>query len=204
MEFLMAFKTARNEAMTASNIRSGFAATGLVPFNPEQVLCTISRPLTPPELPTATNDQWAPETPHNVHQLERQVAAIKGFIRRRFRSPPSPTDTALAQLAKGCEMAMHSVVLLAAENEKLRAANERQKRKRQLKRRYISKESALSGADAAQLIPSPQVPKEVEDDGGVEELQPTQDAPVVEPILTITCYICRGSNHYAIECQKYR
>jgi hypothetical protein len=203
MEFLTAFKAARSEAMTASNIRSGFAATGLVPLDPEQVLCTISRPLTPPELLTAMNDRWAPETPHNVHQLERQVAAIKGFIQRRSKSPPSPTDAALSQLVKGCEMAMHSVVLLATENKKLRAANERQKRKRQLKRRYISKESTLSGAEAAQLILGSQIPVEVVDNHTVEGPDLTEDVPIVDPVLTITCYICCGSNHYARECQKY-
>jgi len=204
LEFLTAFKAARSEAMTASNIRSGFAATGLVPLDPEQVLCTISRPLTPPELLAATNDRWAPETPHNVHQLERQVTAIKGFIQRRSKSPPSPTDAALNQLVKGCELAMHSVVLLAAENEKLRAANERQKRKRQLKRRYISKESALSGADAAQLVLGPQIPIDVQGDGAVEEALPTPDPPIATPIPEITCYICRRSDHYAVECPKYK
>jgi hypothetical protein len=101
-------------------------------------------------------------------------------------------------------MAMHSVVLLAAENQKLRAANERQKRKRQLKRRYISKESALSGADAAQLILDPQIPEEAEDNGGVEEPPLAPDPPIVDVIPVITCYICRGSDHYAIECQKYK
>jgi hypothetical protein len=40
IEFLTAFKAARNEAMNASNIRSGFAATatGLVPLDLERVL----------------------------------------------------------------------------------------------------------------------------------------------------------------------
>jgi hypothetical protein len=133
IEFITAFRAARIEAMTARNIRSGFSATGLVPFDPERVLCTILRPLTPQELPTAVHARWVPETPRNVQQLEQQVAAIKGFIQRRSKSPPTPTDTALSQLVKGCEMAMQSVVLLAAENEKLRSANERQTRKRQLK-----------------------------------------------------------------------
>jgi hypothetical protein len=148
------------------------------------------------------DNRWVPETPHNIHQLERQMTAIMGFIQRRSRSPPSPTDAALAQLVKGCEMAMHSVVLLAAENEQLQTANECQKLKRQLKRRYISKESALSAAEAAQLIIDPQVAEEVEDNGSVEEPQPTQITPVVATLPAITCYICCGFDHFAINCQK--
>ena len=200
IEFITAFKTARNEAMIASNIRSGFTATGLVPLNPEQVLCTISRPLTPPEMPAAARNIWVPETPHNVHQLEQQVAAIKGFIQRRSQSPPTPTDAALNQLVKGCEMAMHNVVLLAAENERLRTANERQKRKRQLKRRYISKESALSAAEASKLILDPIVLQEVEEDDVFDEPQPTQTTLNVVDTHAITCYICRGFDHLAVNC----
>jgi hypothetical protein len=204
IEFLTAFKAARNEAITDSNVRSGFAATGLVPFDPEQVLCTISRPLTPPELRAATNDRWVPETPHNVHQLERQVAAIKGFIQRRSKSSPSPTDMALNQLVKGCELAMHSVVLLAAENEKLLTANERQKCKRQLKQRFTSKESALSAAEATQMVLGSQLPTGVVDNSVAAEPHPTEDVPIVDPVLMITCYICRGFDHHARECQKHK
>jgi hypothetical protein len=204
LEFIIAFKAARLEAMTASNIRSGFAATGLVPYNPEQVLCTISRPLTPPEIPTAINDVWVPETPHNIRQLEQQVATVKGFIQRRSKSPPTPTDTALNQLVKGCELAMQSVVLLAAENERLRIANERQKRKRQLKRRYISRENALSAAEGNRLVLDPNTSIEVEDDAVLEELEPAQNPPILIATPAITCYICRGHNHLAINCQKYK
>jgi hypothetical protein len=190
--------------MTTSNIRSSFTATGLIPLDPEQVLYTISRPLTPPEPSPATYNPLAPETPHNVHQLERQVTVLKSFLQRRSKSPPSPTDTALKKLVKGCEMAMHSVVLLTAENERLRIANERQKRKRQLKRRFISKESALSAAEAASMILGPEVVEEVGDDQVVGRPKPTPIVPIVDNQPVITCYICRGSDHYAISCQKYR
>jgi hypothetical protein len=50
---------------------------------------------------------------------------IKGYLKRRSNSPPSPTDAALDQLVKGCQIAMNGAVLLIDENEKLRVANER-------------------------------------------------------------------------------
>jgi hypothetical protein len=204
IEFITAFKTARSEAMTASNIHSGFAATGLVPYNPESVLCTISRPLTPPKISTAIHDQWVPETPYNTHQLERQAATIRSFIQRRSKSPPTPTDIALNQLVKGCELAMQSVVLLAAENEKLRIANERQKRKRQLKRRYISKQSALSAAEGIRLVLDPKGSTEVENGHIIEEAESDQILPILVDAPAITCYICRGYDHLAVDCQKYK
>ena len=44
-------------------------------------------------------------------------------------------------------MAMSSAVLLASENEKLQVENQRQKRKRAIKRTYIAKGGVLSGAE---------------------------------------------------------
>jgi len=38
VDFLPAFYIAHQQAMTAETILAGFAATGLVPFNPEKVL----------------------------------------------------------------------------------------------------------------------------------------------------------------------
>jgi hypothetical protein len=49
-EFLTSFVKARHKAFTASNIQSGFKATGVVPYNPMEVLADIPRPATPPEL----------------------------------------------------------------------------------------------------------------------------------------------------------
>ena len=41
-DFLLAYLTARTEALTLNTIRSGFAATGLVPYNPERVLSKLN------------------------------------------------------------------------------------------------------------------------------------------------------------------
>lgn len=87
-DFLYAFKNARVQALSEHNIKSGFTVTGLVLLNPDQVLSKIQiRPYTSPE-PTATNqEQWQPETPHNLAPLEQQVATIKGYLKRRSKSP---------------------------------------------------------------------------------------------------------------------
>lgn len=49
------YSHARNKAFTQRNIRSGFSASGLYPFNPERVLQSMPKP--PPELkPINTNE----------------------------------------------------------------------------------------------------------------------------------------------------
>jgi hypothetical protein len=203
-EFLYAFRNARNEALSKSNILSSFTATGLVPFGPDQVLSTLRIAPHTPELLPVCQGQWQPETPHNLTQLEHQVAAIRGYLEKRSKSPPTPTDQALNQLVKGCQIAIQGAALLAAENEKLRAANERQTQKRQLKRKYISQVTALTAAEAVKLIEQPKgapivVEDEVDEEPCIEENPPNEEENVV-----ITCFICRGDDHYAKDCQKYK
>jgi hypothetical protein len=204
VEFLRAFKTARNEALSESNIKSAFAAAGLVPFDPSQVLSTISCPQTPTRHTATVQERWQPETPHNLAQLEQQAATIKDYLKRRSKSPPTPTDQALNQLVKGCQIAMQGAVLLAAENEQLRAANERQTQKKQSKKRYISKATAITAAEAVSLMQSSEntqddVVEQVDQEATVEQEPAIDEAP-----KEITCYICRGYDHLAFNCMKYR
>ncbi len=127
-DFLTAYLAARIEAMVTKTIRSGFAAIGLVPYDPERVLSKLNIQLqtpTPPPTITTIQQQWVPKTPHNPTDLELQAQAIREYIRRRTTTLPSPTDIVLQQLVKGCQMAIHSATILAEENRQLRAENER-------------------------------------------------------------------------------
>jgi hypothetical protein len=150
-EFLPLYNQARHAALHQDNIRAGFAATGLVPYSPDRVLSQLHAEYqTPsPQRCPPSNASWAAKTPHNIAELQKQTALLKGYLRRRTHSPPSPTEQALSQLVKGCEMAMSSAVLLASENEKLCMENQRQKKKRAKKRKYIAKGGVLSGAERA-------------------------------------------------------
>jgi hypothetical protein len=56
--FTSLYKPARERAFTPKNIKAGFAASGLFPFNPERVLRTVPKP--PGELTLAVTN----ETPH--------------------------------------------------------------------------------------------------------------------------------------------
>ena len=106
---------------------------------------TQLRTPTPPLLPTSIEQgPWILETPHNTTELELQSKAIKDYLKRRTKSPPSPTEAALNQLVKGCEMAMNSAILLVEENRQLRAVNAKQVKKRAKRRTYIATSGVLT------------------------------------------------------------
>ncbi len=74
--FLELVFNARKKTFSSKNIKSGFAATGLVPFNPSQVLTRLQVNICTPSPPPATP---APEpssslllkTPSNIIELDR-------------------------------------------------------------------------------------------------------------------------------------
>ena len=65
---------------------------------------------------TQAPEPWQFQTPHNTTQLELQAEAIKDNIQHAL---PTPTNRALNQLVKGCQLAMNSAVLLVEENRQL-------------------------------------------------------------------------------------
>ena len=100
------------------------------------------------------------------------------------------------QLIKGCQMAMHNTVLLSSENEKLRAANERQKQKKKEKRTQLATGGTLTVAQGRERI---------------QEREVVQNPPVmpVEGVALKTnrrglpsCYICYSFDHIASACPK--
>lgn len=193
-DFLPAYFTARTEALTLRTIRSGFAATGLVPYDPERVLSKLNTQLqtpTPPILSVDEQASWVPETPHNIQELESQAKAIGDFVRRRTAGSTSPTDRAVRQLVKGCQMAMHSAVLLADENKKLRAANERQKKKRAVRRSYIATGGVLTVQEGLDRSVAANTELTAQFTGGVKERR------IRAPR---TCSVCGSLEHTARTC----
>jgi len=193
-DFLSAYLTARTEALISNTIRSGFAATGLVPYDPEYVLSKLNTQLrtpTPPPPPATKQAPWVPETPHNIQELEFQAKAIGDYIQRRTAGSSSPTDRAIQQLVKGCQLAMHSAVLLTDENKKLRAANERQKKKRAVRRSYIATGGVLTVQEGLNRSAVANTEPTGQSTGGVEEVR------IRAPR---TCSMCKSLEHTARTC----
>jgi hypothetical protein len=202
-DFLELYRRARNQTYRPNTIQSGFRATGLVPFNPDEVLTRLHIQLRTPSPPCATTTTtttttitttWTSETPHNVVELEEQTKTVKTLIRYRTQSPPSPTVKAIDQIIKGCALAMNEKVLLADEVTKLRAANARVVKKRQKKKSYVGNKEVRSVAEVQQA--QEQHTERVEEE--IVTVEETTSTQLVRPLRM--CSMCRSTEHTARTC----
>ena len=94
-EFLPLYMQARQTALHQNNMQTGFAVTGLVPYDPDRVLAQLHTEYQTPPPRSPSNASWAAETPHNIAELQQQTALLKRYPKHRTHSPPSPTEQAL-------------------------------------------------------------------------------------------------------------
>lgn len=201
-DFLELYQAARPLAFTCSSIQNGFRASGLVPLNPnevlERLLVDISNRLAtpPPQLPNQPTQTWLPGTPHNIIDLTQQSTAVGRLIRYNPLSPPSPTVRAIAQLTKGCQLAMHQGIILANENAKLRAANEKIKKKRMKRTTYVGRGGASTGAEGLGV--------HIETENTMEEaFEVVEAVEAPAPLRALRqCSICRSTQHTARTCSE--
>ena len=153
MEFLAIYKRVRPQIFTKSNILGAFKGAGLYPLNPTAVLDLLNAPLGPttpenePEQVQQQSSPWAPQTPYTIKQLDKQKQALSSRLETRLRRLSSPTQKLLNQVVKACQTAMTGATVLAVENQALREANAKQKRKRASERTYIGEGGVLSGKE---------------------------------------------------------
>jgi hypothetical protein len=114
------------------------------------------------------------------------------------------------RVIKACETSMHNVILLEDEVRRLRIENERQKKKRRLKKSYLGRQKVLLGAQGSQLVLETQDKRPRKYTPEDEDIEVIYDpiilpaATPAEPTPQITCYICRGYDHDAAHCSEYR
>jgi hypothetical protein len=71
-DFLIIYLKARTESQSTTNIISSFRATGLVPYDPDQVLSRLNilfRTPTPP--PSILQSPFIVATPYDISQLQQ-------------------------------------------------------------------------------------------------------------------------------------
>ncbi|KAM4064008.1 DDE superfamily endonuclease [Hirsutella rhossiliensis] len=157
-DFLVLYHQAHRITFTEKTIKNAFEAVGIVPYNPQKVLSRLNvRTPSPLLQPTTLDPCHAPKvldhgrwlgkargweasrsgsqrlakTPHNITELEAQAKALQKQVAVRY-------------LVKGCQMAMHGAALLSEENERLRSENQRQRRKRDMRRSYVAHGGVLA------------------------------------------------------------
>jgi DDE superfamily endonuclease/helix-turn-helix, Psq domain len=154
-DFFLAFCIAFPEAMTISNVQGGFRGTGIVPFNPEEVLEGLPWCI---DTPTATNSRpgtaqsWHPKTPQNATEASSQSTFIKTRISQHQGSSPTPIIDAVNQFARGSVMIMHEVALLRSRITELEEVNERLSKRRRTKKTRLQKGGSLSIKEADDLM----------------------------------------------------
>ena len=70
-----------------------------MPFNPDRVLSKLNiqlnTPTPPGSRPDSQSSHFTPKAPATVTELLKQGSSIKGFLKQRSTSPPTPLKTAL-------------------------------------------------------------------------------------------------------------
>jgi hypothetical protein len=201
LDFLDTYPNARFEAYKPETIKNSFAATGLVPYDPNRVIQKLNIQIRTPTPPISrgsdSSRNFTPKTPKTLKQLRRQASSLKKLLNQRSTSPQSPSKRVLNQLIKGCEITMQSAAILAQEVHNLRAANEKQKQKRTRSRQQIVRSEGLSVAELEQLaqtaiIPTNQAPIN-EPTGQPEAQEPRPRAPP-------RCSECNIQGHKRTHC----
>ncbi|EEA20812.1 hypothetical protein TMatcc_000803 [Talaromyces marneffei ATCC 18224] len=155
LDFLMAFPQARTEAYTARTIQNSFVATGLVPFNPDRVIQQLNIRLktpTPPPSRSSNTQSSCLQTLQNIRQFVRQTTTITKRINERTGTPNQVIDQAIMRISKAYEITMNDLVLVRKEIHDLRAANEKEKQKRQKSKKQISIEQGITREEAQALV----------------------------------------------------
>jgi hypothetical protein len=155
IDFLTAFPQARTVAYKAQTIRNSFAATGLVPFNPDRVIQQLNIQLktpTPPPSRSSNTQSSCLQTPQNIRQFVRQSTTIKRRISERTGSPNQVIDQAIMRMSKAYETTVNDLLLVRKENHDLRAAHEKEKQKRQKSKKQISVEQGITREEAQALV----------------------------------------------------
>ena len=198
-DFLTLYQEIRPAVFQSATIQSGFKATGIVPFDPDQVLSELHVQMqtpSPPRVLTQVLCPWDPETPHNIAELELQTKAIQRLIRYRTQSPPTPAIQAVNQLIKGCQLAMHNATILAAENRQLWAANKKVQKKRAKKIEFVGRGGTLTAQEVQEGRNQSVIHKEAR----VQVVEPPTPSALIR--APRTCSVCRSLEHTARTCAK--
>ena len=144
--FITSYNHARNEGLSARNIRAGWKASGLCPYNPQLVLNSsqvLGRPVTPPQRnQTLEVADQVVNTPHSARDLHFSQQLL-----RRSENIPRPTRMLIEKAGKAIDNANARAALHEAESDRLRYQLDRLKSNRTRKRIQIDPNERYSNAE---------------------------------------------------------
>ena len=196
LEFLPAFKEAFRAVFTEQNIKSGFWATGLVLYNPDNVLSHLDLQLKTPTPPLIKEQDWTSKTPQNAAELECQTTHLKDCLVQHQDSSPTSINKAFNQLVKGAQIMVHSATLLKAEVKVLQEANQVKKRRERKRKRCIYQGGSLTVKEGEELVQSTQTWQEEQEEGS-DTIQPWRLEAKWQ-----RCGLCNQVGHNACTCKE--
>ncbi|OJK02386.1 hypothetical protein ASPACDRAFT_58706 [Aspergillus aculeatus ATCC 16872] len=179
-------------AFKEANIRSAFKASGLVPYDPSQVLDKLiyedfdSRPSSQDSRSTIS------KTPVNTNQFKKQEARLEQLL---SGVADTPMKSALDYVFKGAEMALNRAVLLEQEVRELRWANERLNTKKRRRNKQLTGLNGFTVDEAREAFQ-----REYEKDKALQiedQNQPRRRAPP-------RCSECGVQGHIRTRCPNRR
>jgi hypothetical protein len=88
-DFLQAYPTARSKVFSIQNIQSGFRVTGILPFNPKEVLDHFNYSVkaseeatTPPLQSRPSTSSLVLATPYIARQIHQKASSIKKLLHK--------------------------------------------------------------------------------------------------------------------------
>jgi hypothetical protein len=164
-DFLRIYAAARPHALSNSNIESAFKATGIFPFNPDEVLDGLGVINPPPPCSSSTNS--VTNTPKTVRQIEKQQRAIRRRQHVLERRSTSPTMVAMKKIANSAKLALQASAIITEELERSKALNAKVVKKRNVKVKYITQRENLTIKEAVELSQESIAPPEAtQSEGG--------------------------------------
>jgi hypothetical protein len=170
-DFLPAFKTAYDKAITKENIVGSFKGAGLIPHNEDAVLSKLDiRIRTPtPSLPDLP--QWDPRTPRTYAEVAAQSQHVKERIQRHQDSSPTSILGSLTSLEKGVTLIAHGASIMQLEIERLRSANTVLSKRKSRKRKVLRGATTISVARGLEIGTQLVIPQDIAVNTGSEPRQ---------------------------------
>ena len=162
LEFLPVFHKAFQAAFTEQNIKSRFRATGLVLYNPENVLSYLDLKLQTPTPLLLEEQNWTSKILQNPKKLESQSIYLKDCIVQYQNSFPSSINKALNQFVQGAKSIIYIYILLKAENKVLQKANQVKKYRKQKQKRCLQHSKSLTIQESRELVQDTRIEQEEE------------------------------------------
>ena len=200
-DFLAGFYDAFQTAMTADNVKSGFAKAGLVPFDPQNVLGELESHLVPTPtvspLSAASSLSLPTKTPRNINEATRQSRYLQRKIKNHQSSSPTKLVEALDLLTKGTLQMAHENTLLKKEVALLRETNHILSKRRKTKNKRLQEGGTLTVQEGQDLL--------AEKEGSGEQSQSTAAGGGRRKRVETKgrrCGVCGKPGHNARTCQE--